>query len=275
MLHHSHTIHTMIELSRNVRFSIPLAADAKSGRESPNTFAGWPSMAGIGVWYAMTITCRGCADAATGYLLNIKEIDQAFREFGLPVVADAVRNSPDQQPAKVLARVVDAMQMPLCDILHRVTWHLTPYYSVSMSTATTDQFLLTQTFEFAAAHRLNCGHLSEEENREMFGKCNNPSGHGHNYRVEVSVEVPLAQSASEGFGLVDLEKIVDAKVVDRFDHQNLDLDVPEFADCNSSVENIAKVCYDLLKDDLANRSVELRQIRVWETEKTSCVYPAS
>jgi len=135
--------------------------------------------------------------------------------------------------------------------------------------------ILTETFEFAASHRLNCPHLSPEENRRLFGKCNNPGGHGHNYRVAVSVAVPIdGRSRSGAFGMADLERIVSDRVISRFDHRNLDSDVPDFAGRNSSVENIVRVCHDLLVEPIAAAGAELKRVVVWETEKTSCAYPA-
>ena len=138
-----------------------------------------------------------------------------------------------------------------------------------------DRFSISQQFEFAAAHRLHCADLSEAENRRVFGKCNNPHGHGHNYRLEVAVSVPMpAEGQWAGFGLPDLERIVGERVVERFDHTHLNLDTPEFARLNPSVENIARVCHDLLADPIAAAGAALDHVTVWETEKTSCTYPA-
>ena len=133
--------------------------------------------------------------------------------------------------------------------------------------------LLTETFEFAAAHRLHLPALSDDDNRRLFGKCNNPNGHGHNYRIEVGV-TPVGDGAHPGIGFPALERVVAREVMDRFDHKHLNLDCPEFRDLNPSVENIARVCHDLLAPALAAERGALRFVRVWETEKTSCRYPA-
>ena len=130
--------------------------------------------------------------------------------------------------------------------------------------------VLTETFEFAASHRLHLSARTDEENRRLFGKCNNPNGHGHNYRIEV------AASPREGaaFGYRELEQAVSTEVMARFDHRHLTLDCPEFRELNPSVENIARVCHDLLAPALASRGASIRYVRVWETEKTSCIYGA-
>lgn len=269
----------MVELSRSVRFSVALGGPSEAGQSGRNTFAGWPTMTGLGAYYQLDVTCRGEADSTTGYLLNISEIDGAVRRHALPLIVAAVRTSPSVHPASLLPAVLDALREPLKGLLASVSWRLTPYYSVAMTVDQSDQFVLTEVFEFAAAHRLNCGALSPEENRALFGKCNNASGHGHNYRVEVSVVAPLtmpatAESIDHSFSSLQLERIVDETVVQRFDHKNLDVDTEEFAAINSSVENIAKVCFDLLEPEVAAAGAKLRRVRVWETEKTSSTYPA-
>jgi 6-pyruvoyltetrahydropterin/6-carboxytetrahydropterin synthase len=166
-------------------------------------------------------------------------------------------------------------------ILESVRWRLSPYYSVEVSTSGSPNSsspttaLLRQRFDFAAAHRLNVPTLTPEENRALFGKCNNPSGHGHNYQVEPVVEVPLDRPA---FSLQDLERAVQSAIIDRFDHKHLNQDTEEFCvergGVNPSVENIARVFFDLLSARLADAPVRLRSITVWETDRTSATYPA-
>ena len=131
---------------------------------------------------------------------------------------------------------------------------------------------LSQKFEFAASHRLHNPDLSEEENQKTFGKCNNPHGHGHNYELQVT----LVGTPSPGTGLlIDVpafEQIVTDTVINRFDHKNLNVQVPEFADEIPSVENIARVIYRLLKPELQSDHTKLASVTVWETPKTWCEY---
>ena len=134
--------------------------------------------------------------------------------------------------------------------------------------------ILRETFEFAASHRLHLSHRSDGENRALFGKCNNPNGHGHNYRIAVSVEVPAEQSADARPGFAELERIVESEIMARFDHKHLNLDCPEFAMTNPSVENIARISFEVLAEPFAAAGGRLRDVEVWETEKTSCRYPA-
>jgi len=161
----------------------------------------------------------------------------------------------------------------------RVRWRLTPYYSVEMSIDATEIVLLRQQFEFAASHRLHSAGLSDADNRAMFGKCNNPSGHGHNYRIEPCVELCLSGELP-ALSLGDLERLVNLTLIERYDHKHLNVDTPEFACAgfNPSVENIARECFHRLSPAIAAHAAaggaRLRHVTVWETDKTSCTYPA-
>jgi 6-pyruvoyltetrahydropterin/6-carboxytetrahydropterin synthase len=265
----------VIELAREVRVAVPIDPAQRPDRVGWNTFASWPSPEGLSLCWGIVVRCRGTSDPVTGYLINIAEIDATVRTAALPMLERAVLTRPAPRPIGVLASIVEELRTSLGGLVHSVEWRLTPYHQLSMSVADRTKAVLTETFEFAAAHRLNCPQLSPEENRRLFGKCNNPGGHGHNYRVAVSVAVPIdGRSRSGAFGMADLERIVSERVISRFDHRNLDSDVPDFAGRNSSVENIVRACHDLLVEPIAAAGAELKRVVVWETEKTSCAYPA-
>lgn len=267
----------MIELARTVRFCVnPLArrATAREGRPR-NTFAAWPSMAGLGAYYELTVTCRGEPDPTTGYMMNITAIDAAVRDHAIGLIEQAAIDRPGVEPGALLRELIEALQPALERSVARVRWHLTPFYSVTMEADDMSRVLIRQQFEFAAAHRLHCPELSEAENRRTFGKCNNPNGHGHNYRLEVAVAAPVASDGSPGgFTVRELEAVVGETIVDRFDHTHLNMDCPEFQDLNPSVENIARVFHGLLEPAVARAGAELAAVTVWETEKTSSTYPA-
>lgn len=136
---------------------------------------------------------------------------------------------------------------------------------------------LTLQYEFAAAHRLHCHAWSEEQNRDVFGKCNRPSGHGHNYRLEVTVACPVSgdavvcESSAEITERIDrvtlINRIVNQQVLERLDHRFLNLDVAEFQQLNPTVENIAQVVYTWLCQSLPD-TLPLQSVRVYETDKT-------
>jgi 6-pyruvoyltetrahydropterin/6-carboxytetrahydropterin synthase len=108
-----------------------------------------------------------------------------------------------------------------------------------------DTATLTRRYKFAASHRLHAGCLSAEENRTIFGKCNNPNGHGHNYVVYVTVRGPIDPRVGRVTDLGTLDRIVTETIVDRFDHRDLNFD-PAFADRTTTGENVVRLIWDLL-----------------------------
>jgi len=276
----------VLELSRIVRFSIPLAALRPDGPERPvrpppddplggrhNTFAGWPSVPGVGLFCEWQVICRGEADERTGYLLGIGEIDAAVREDVIDPLAAALRRDPDAAPATLLVRFAGVLDRRLGGRLHALRWRLTPFHAVTLETDRMDRFEIRQHFDFAAAHHLRSPELDEAENRRVFGKCTN--AHGHNYRVEVSVLVPLPDGGEPPvLTLPALERLVDEHLVDRLDHTDLNGQDDVFGRRLPSVENIARAAHGLLAAAVADAGGELRQGTGGGAEKTSCTYPA-
>lgn len=125
---------------------------------------------------------------------------------------------------------------------------------------------------FNAAHRLHNDALSDVRNAELFGKCNNPNYHGHNYELVVKLVGDVDPETGYVYDTKELSKLLKEHVVERFDHKNLNLDVPEFKSLNPTTENIVMVIYDLLRAQIDNR-YELN-IRLYETERNFVEYPA-
>jgi len=125
---------------------------------------------------------------------------------------------------------------------------------------------------FNAAHRLNNPKWDESTNRSVFGKCNNPSFHGHNY--ELIVKVIGEPDPETGFviDLKTLSELIEENVLNRFDHKNLNIDTEEFSRLNPTAENIAIVIYKILREKI-NPGLEV-QIRLYETERNYVEYPA-
>jgi 6-pyruvoyltetrahydropterin/6-carboxytetrahydropterin synthase len=264
----------MFQLSRLVRFAINLTARPRECEgQIHNGFAGWPPMEGLGAFYELEVACAGTPDARTGYVVNIKTVDEAVRRHVVPHLADMVLTGAPIDPLHALSGMLEPLNRTLRGLVRSVTWRLSPYYWLTMDAAAPDRVIISQHFEFAAAHRLHCEQFTDQQNREIFGKCNNPSGHGHNYRLQVAVAVDL-HARDPRLGLGALERIVNETVIRRFDHKHLNRDTREFAALNPSVENIAKVCHDLLKEPIGASGAELDHVTVWETEKTCCTYPA-
>ncbi len=125
-------------------------------------------------------------------------------------------------------------------------------------------------YRLSASHRLHTEAFNDEQNRAIFGKCNNPHGHGHNYVVEVTVGGPVSADTGMVCDLVDLDACVRKEIVDRFDHTNLNLD-PLFQHQVPTTENLCIEVYRLLTT--AFDKAEVVRVRVEETSNNSFEYP--
>jgi len=128
---------------------------------------------------------------------------------------------------------------------------------------------LTRRYHFAASHRLHLDHASESENQAIYGKCNNPHGHGHNYTVEVTVSGQVDPATGMICNLVDLDGFTQSQVIERFDHMNLNL-VPELADEVPTTERLCVAIYEIYKNDF--KHAHLEKVRIEETAKNSFEY---
>jgi len=278
---HSRTL----TLTREVRFWL----DPRTSAETPvgGGFGGVAAPPSVVAYFELAVTVEGEPDPQTGYLLGIQHIDAAVRTEALPPLAARWRRSIEPghdplDPVQALVEIFERLDAVLPVTLRSVAWRLTPFHllEIERSSQRSDEHpmpttpprlaLLRQRFEFCAAHRLHCADLDDAENRRIFGKCNLPNGHGHNYRLEVAVAVPL-----QGGGPTPrhLEAIVGEQVIEPFDHRHLNLDIEAFRGLNPSVEHIARICFERLDRPVAAAGGTLRQVTVWETDKTSCTYP--
>ena len=128
---------------------------------------------------------------------------------------------------------------------------------------------LTRRYMFSASHRLHSDEMSAEENRDVYGKCNNPYGHGHNYNVEVTVSGRVDEQTGMVCNLVDLDRFVNHEIVERFDHQNLNL-LAEFAEAVPTTENLCIAIYEIVKRGF--NLAHLEKIRIEETMMNSFEY---
>lgn len=126
---------------------------------------------------------------------------------------------------------------------------------------------------FNAAHRLNNPNWSDEQNERVYGKCNNLNYHGHNYDLVVQVTGEIDSETGYVMDMKVLSDLIKIEVLDKFDHKNLNLDTPEFANINPSAENIAIVIYDKLRTKLKS-DLDLK-IRLYETERNFVEFPVS
>lgn len=126
---------------------------------------------------------------------------------------------------------------------------------------------------FNAAHKLENPNWSPEKNREVFGKCNNPNFHGHNYELIVEVAGEIDPDTGYVVDMKYLGNLIQTRVTDRFDHKNLNLDVEEFKNLNPSAENMAVVIWQILRKQL-DEKLDLT-VTLYETERNFVRYPAA
>jgi 6-pyruvoyltetrahydropterin/6-carboxytetrahydropterin synthase len=277
-----------VRLMREIRFSIDRdwvrGAHGASGFEGAlpvtNSWGGWPSAVGVAPYLVFRIEVSGEPEATTGYLVNIQVLDELLRRHAIPAAARALFASGVSLTVEQLLTNIHGevlRRVPAGCTLESLTLKATPYLSSRIDRRRPNMVELTQSFEFSASHRLHVAGLGDEENRRLFGKCNNAAGHGHNYEVRVTVGGQLASQAEAGgagmgavLELPRFESIVKREVIDRLDHKHLNSDVAEFSGVNPSVENIARVIWGMLEGKLSPAT--LLRVRVYETAKTYAEY---
>ena len=130
---------------------------------------------------------------------------------------------------------------------------------------------VTRRYRFSASHRLHAASLSEAQNVEIYGKCNNPYGHGHNYEIEVSAKGPVEPRSGRAVDRAALDRLVEDQVLRPFDHRNLNAESPVFQNAVPTTENLAREIYNRLKHEW--RSVFpgewplLEKVRIVETPR--------
>lgn len=272
-----HYLTRLVEFEASHRYWNP----AFSQEENRQIFGKCVSPYGHGHNYVLRVTLRGQVEARTGMVINIKELDRILKEVSnefdhkfinldhqafhqrIPTTENLASYMRDRIEEKLRAEG-SAYQFS------RVTLYEEPtlWADVFAGEGKTMTYL-TKTFGFSAAHRLHSIALSEEENRTIFGKCNNPHGHGHNYELEVTVQGQIDPRTGMIMDLGYLMQTVQEEIIDRFDHKHLNEDTEEFRFLNPTGENIAKVIWDLLQPKLREN---LTKIGLWETPKNFFEY---
>ena len=128
---------------------------------------------------------------------------------------------------------------------------------------------LGRRYHFSASHRLHTAHLSEEENSRVFGKCNNPFGHGHNYVLEISISGKVDSATGMIANLADLDAFVERAVLQVFDHKSLNEDVAVFQEKVPTTENL---CIDIYNRLQGFSHAKLERVRIEETRNNSFEY---
>ncbi len=262
-----------VSLTRKISFSSGHRYwdSSMTAEENRERFGKWASPYNHGHNYVCYVTTSGLVQPENGMVVNIKFIDDILKDRVLKVYDQKSINDE----IAVFADLSPSLENILRDLWERIAPALpgeatltllkleeTPLLYAELDIK--ENMTLTRTYEFAASHRLNASGLTHEENLKLFGKCNNPNGHGHNYVLEVTVGgVPESDSGM----LVDLAALdlaVNSAVVDRYDHKNLDFDIPELSGQNTTSEIVALTIFQQLDGKLP---ATLERVRLWETAR--------
>ncbi len=134
---------------------------------------------------------------------------------------------------------------------------------------------VSRKIEFNAAHRLFNPLFPDSENLEIYGKCSNKYGHGHNYLVDITISGIVDRNTGFLFDLKELKVILEEEIINRFDHKHLNHDVPELQECVPTTEVLAVLIWDILEDRLRNINkpeLALHEVKIYETGKNSVSY---
>jgi len=263
----------MHKLARQVRFSVnPFLSEDVEGF---NSYASKPAGEGLSIFFELSVELSGEVEPATGFVVNVLEIDRCVREFVVPVFAKRVREDYRAGKHIGLSGIAELLRSAWCQLkdkfgaarLSELSLSLNPFRKVGVDCEECKMVYFSEKFEFAATHKLWNDEFSSERNFEIFGKCANPSGHGHNYIVEVTLKMPTKK---DKFRIGDFEKTVNEELVKLIDHKNLNTDVGHFGRNNPTVENIAVFAWDRLAGKFGEAI--LHCVTIWETDKTYCRY---
>jgi 6-pyruvoyltetrahydropterin/6-carboxytetrahydropterin synthase len=267
----------IVSLTRTARFSAGhrYYRSHWSEEENRRRFGACARPHGHGHDYAVEATVEGELDVALGMVVNITEVKAALLQALEPLDGQFLdENHPlfkDRIPTtENLARVIWIRlleHLPNCRPVKIRVYEMPTLWSEYRGEE--DAMYLTRVYEFSAAHRLHSPALSEEDNASVFGKCNNPHGHGHNYGVEVTVSGTVDPDTGMIVDLGCLDEIVNRRVVDRMDHRHLNFDLPEFEQLNPTSENLAVVVWNLLRPELGEALVK---VGIRETERNYFEY---
>jgi len=259
-------------LTRYVRFCVdPFDPEVRQGC---NPYSAEPTALGLALFLELGVQVAGSVDPVSGFVLDILKIDEAAREHAVPVFVEAIRDRYGRHRPVGLSDVAGLLRTAQGRLsgrfgtatLDALSIKLNPFRYLEIRTEDPDMVYYSEMFEFAAMHRLWNKSLSSAENQALFGKCAHPSGHGHNYRMEVIVRVRPDQAVDP----VGLERVVEDRVLQVVDHRSLNVDVPYFAQRNPTMENIARFAWHGLAGQLGE--ADLHCIRIWESDRTSCSY---
>jgi len=259
-------------LVRKVRFFVNPFGEGDSA--GANSYGGRPCGEGLCLFFELSVGLAGQADKDTGFVVNVMDIDRVVREHAVPVFAENIKKAFEDgrrltisETAGLLASLRDILKNKFDGaILIELGLQLNPYRNIAFDCEDMKMYYFSEKFDFAAMHKLWNEQFSEQKNFEVFGKCANPAGHGHNYVIEVTIKTPADTDICIG----DFEQVIDGEFVKLVDHKNLNADVASLAGINPTIENLAEFAWERLNNKFD--SAKLHSVSIWESDRTFCTY---
>ncbi|OLN22632.1 6-pyruvoyl tetrahydropterin synthase [Domibacillus antri] len=266
----------MLYLSRKMYFSAvhSYRIDEWSEEKNRAVFGLCSNISGHGHDYRLEVMVKGKLNKKSGIVVNITDIDKVVKSFVHDNLDGKFLNKEntyfhDNIPTTEV--IVDYIWKSLNGKIDHCSLHkIRLYENDFLYSEKEDEEVvrLTRKYHFCTAHRLHSPLLSDDENMSIFGKCNNPYGHGHNYYLEVTVSGKPDPITGMIANIAEIDNLVEKEIMQKFDHKHLNLDTEEFKDLNPTSENVTVVIWDLLSPELKN----LYKIGLYETEKNYFEY---
>jgi 6-pyruvoyltetrahydropterin/6-carboxytetrahydropterin synthase len=269
-------VNTMVYATRRFEFSAAHRywRDDWGREQNERVFGKCTSPYGHGHNYTLDVTVKGTPDPVTGMIMNmvelkaivgavVEEFDHKHLNEDTPYFKERIPTT--ENIIRVLWGLI-APRMPAGAALARLRLYEMNDLWAEYDGAEEASF--SRSYVFSAAHRLHAPALSDAENRAIYGKCDNPNGHGHNYTLEVTIKGAIDAATGMVIDLVELDRIVRG-VLDTLDHKHLDREIAAFAQQTSTAENIVVYLWGELATRLEGR---LAHLKLWETNKNVFEY---
>jgi 6-pyruvoyltetrahydropterin/6-carboxytetrahydropterin synthase len=240
-----------------------------------NSYASKPCGEGLAIFLELSVELAGLVEPATGFVVNVLEIDRKVRDTVVPLFSSRIRQDFKAGKHIGFSDLTEVLTIA-CDSLSgkfgsskltRLGLALNPQRRLEIENGECRMTCFSEKFEFAAMHKLWNDGFSSQWNDDVFGKCANPSGHGHNYVLEVTIDV---SRNTEKFRIGEFERIVEKEFVRLVDHKNLNVDVAELGQRIPTVENLASLAWEKLAGKFSPD--KLHSVTVWETDRTRCTF---
>ncbi|MDD5135078.1 MAG: 6-carboxytetrahydropterin synthase [Phycisphaerae bacterium] len=264
----------MHKLARQIRFAVdPFAA---AGQVGANSYYAKPGADTLALYFALWVELIGRIDADTGFVVNVTDIDRIVRAKAVNIFEEFVKDKfvlkeqiTFEQIGQLLSTIWIAIENEFTPAkINNLTVELAPARKLGIKERDGNMLYFSEKFDFAASHTLWNKKFSNEQNYDTFGKCANPTGHGHNYIIEVTIKQSRDSNGAVKAG--EFETAVQKHFISIVDHKNLNADIEHFATVNPTVENIAEFAFNCLAGKFD--SAKLDSVTVWESDRAFCSF---